>query len=121
MNGKDLIEKLIKEIDDSVSLDAISGGTANRLKHIVYQLDELVNPVEAIVRQGVPQPVQNAGSKHKKYIIFGFDTYYPSGGMDDLLEESCDTIDEARKACSRLYMDNFQIVDRDTLEIIKEL
>lgn len=56
MKEKELIEGLIKEIDDAVALDTISGGTANKLKHIIYQLDEIVNPVEAIVRQGRSLP-----------------------------------------------------------------
>lgn len=60
-------------------------------------------------------------SKPKKYLIFGFLTYYPSGGMEDLLDESFDTIEEAVNFCSNIYRDTFQIVDRDTWKVVKEI
>lgn len=61
--------------------------------------------------------------KYKKYIIFTFDNYYPNGGINDLTGDF-DTIKECRerlmkKANSYSYW-HYQIVDRDTWEIIEE-
>jgi hypothetical protein len=55
----------------------------------------------------------------KKYIIFGYDDYYPSGGLNDILK-SVDSIEEAKKFIDNSFYNNFEIVDRDTWNIIKE-
>ncbi len=59
--------------------------------------------------------------KHKKYIIFTYDRYYPMGGLNDI-HTSVNTIIEARaveqkelKMCS--YVD---IIDRDTWETVND-
>jgi len=63
--------------------------------------------------------------KHKKYIVFAFFDYYPSGGLGDI-KESFDDLEEARKFTTPTYddymgdvlYDNYEIVDRDTWEIV---
>jgi hypothetical protein len=54
--------------------------------------------------------------KYKKYIVFAYEQYYPSGGMGDIVG-SFDTIEEARERGSD--NDYCDIVDRDTWEIIE--
>ena len=58
-----------------------------------------------------------------KYLLFSFYTHYPSGGIEDL-HGSFETIEEAVKEAYRLNEEEvkncYQIVDRDTFEIIKE-
>ena len=58
--------------------------------------------------------------KYKKYILFQFDDYYPSGGLWDI-KGSFDTIEEAKDnwSCRPSY-DQSEIVDRDTWEIVWE-
>lgn len=58
----------------------------------------------------------------KKHLLFAGDHYYPCGGMDDL-KGSFNTIDEAVVEIKRNKWDDvnyhwYQIVDRDTMEII---
>ena len=52
----------------------------------------------------------------KQYLLFTFDTYYPSGGMNDF-SGSFDTVEEARAAVKTDY---YQIVDKHTLEVVEE-
>ena len=54
--------------------------------------------------------------KMKKYLLFTFDRYYPSGGMYDL-SGSFDTVEEARAAVKTDY---YQIVDKHTLEVVEQ-
>lgn len=66
----------------------------------------------------------------KKYILFAYMNYYPSGGMGDQ-HGSFDTVEEAvERFKSQIYRpgmrsldvfdwDEFQIVDRDTWQIVK--
>jgi len=49
----------------------------------------------------------------KKYIVFGFDQYYPIGGLCDT-QGSYDTLDEAIQACKKKEYEFLEIVDRDT-------
>jgi hypothetical protein len=57
----------------------------------------------------------------KKYLLFSYMTYYPAGGMDDLYD-SYDSFEEAfteAKRCINVVgNDCFQIVDKDTLQIL---
>jgi len=55
----------------------------------------------------------------KKYILFGYDHYYPAGGLNDIAG-SFDTLEEAREAAKKDTSDIKEIVDRDTWEVIKE-
>jgi hypothetical protein len=52
--------------------------------------------------------------KDKRFLLFTYLDYYPSGGMSDLME-SFDTIDECKQYISKqenLLMDNYDIYDR---------
>jgi hypothetical protein len=53
----------------------------------------------------------------KKYIVFGYDDYYPSGGMNDIIGQE-DSLEKAIKIGQSKNYENIQIVDRDTWEII---
>lgn len=65
----------------------------------------------------------------KKYVLFAFKNYYPSGGMGDF-HGSFNSIDEAKKRFeSQIWKpgkrgldvfdwDQYQILDRDTWEIV---
>lgn len=55
--------------------------------------------------------------KYKKYIVFGFDNYYPSGGLSDIVR-SHDSIEEARAETKNGDYDSYEIVDRDTWEVV---
>ncbi len=52
----------------------------------------------------------------KRYILFGYDGYYPRGGWNDFIA-SFDTVAEAFDAIRRDY---FQIVDLTTGKIVRE-
>jgi hypothetical protein len=61
----------------------------------------------------------------KKYILFIWSLYYPSGGMKDI-HDSYDTIQECHNAFqtqSNIPEDyrRGQIVDRDTWEVVEKL
>ncbi|WP_286803322.1 MULTISPECIES: hypothetical protein [Sphingobacterium] len=47
----------------------------------------------------------------KRYLLFVYDKYYPSGGLCDL-RESFDTIEEARDAAMKSEYDYKEIYDR---------
>lgn len=49
----------------------------------------------------------------KRYLVFGFDEFYPAGGLYDLLA-TCDTVEEARAYLGR--NDFTQVVDSTTGE-----
>ena len=53
----------------------------------------------------------------KKYIVFGYDNYYPVGGLNDIAG-SFDTLEEAKICAMKNTSDIKEIVDRDTWEII---
>ena len=53
----------------------------------------------------------------KKYILFQFDTYYPSGGIADITAKS-DSLDELKKKAAEDYHDWAYIVDRDTWQTV---
>lgn len=59
----------------------------------------------------------------KKYLVFLYYTYYPCGGIDDF-EDSFDTFEEAEKCVKdrieKDTIDCYQIVDYETLQIIKQ-
>ena len=46
----------------------------------------------------------------KRFLLFGFDTYYPCGGMEDFFGDF-DTLDEAKKFPPRHGRNNYQIFD----------
>jgi hypothetical protein len=52
----------------------------------------------------------------KKYIIFAYDYYYPTGGLGDIKEDA-NTRKEAVKLGKKTDYQNVQIVDRDTWKI----
>lgn len=54
----------------------------------------------------------------KRYLLFLFDSYYPSGGWNDFAS-SHDTIVEALQE-DRSHWDHYQVVDKETGEIIQE-
>lgn len=61
--------------------------------------------------------------KYKKYIVFGYYDYYPSGGLGDI-KNSFNDLNEARDYCEivpkdDVLYDNYNIVDRDTWEEIE--
>ncbi len=58
----------------------------------------------------------------KKYILFAYLNYYPSGGLSDIVGDF-DTLEEAKEEIVRLKgkfcpHDNFDIVDRDTWDYV---
>jgi hypothetical protein len=55
----------------------------------------------------------------KKYVIFGYDHYYPGGGMTDI-QHSTDDHFEVLKHIVNGDSDNYEVVDRDTWEVIWE-
>jgi hypothetical protein len=55
----------------------------------------------------------------KKYIIFGYDSYYPSGGLNDIIGQE-DTLEAAIKVCKRENYNWMQIVNRDDWKICWE-
>ena len=52
----------------------------------------------------------------KKYILFGFDLYYPSGGLNDKLD-SYDSMEELMQSLTYHDYERYQIVDRDSWEV----
>jgi hypothetical protein len=54
--------------------------------------------------------------KYKKYILFCSNTFYPAGGLADIVG-SYDTLEEAK---ANFCCDGGEIVDRDTWEIVSE-
>jgi hypothetical protein len=56
----------------------------------------------------------------KKYLLFGGDTYYPSGGWSDLKGTGDEVIDLIEQvAMSQEIFGWWQIVDITTMEIVK--
>lgn len=55
----------------------------------------------------------------KKYIVFGYDYYYPSGGLQDIIGQA-NSLEEAKSICKKRRRDIFEIVDRDTWKIVWE-
>lgn len=53
----------------------------------------------------------------KRYWLFDYARYYPSGGMFDL-EFTTDSLDEALAKCSNDYYDHNHILDTHTGEIV---
>jgi hypothetical protein len=53
----------------------------------------------------------------KKYVLFQYDAYYPSGGLNDITG-SFDTVEEAKQKAKEDKTDHTIIVDRDTWEIV---
>ena len=54
--------------------------------------------------------------KYKKYILFAFESYYPSGGIGDVVG-SYDTPEDAAEAYRDFdRYDDCEIIDRDTWE-----
>ena len=49
--------------------------------------------------------------KHKRYLLFAYDTYYPSGGLCDLVN-SYDTVQEAVSEANKHASDYKEIYDR---------
>jgi hypothetical protein len=57
----------------------------------------------------------------KRYWLFFWDTYYPSGGMNDFLG-SFDSVEEAKNHLTRekdMVLAHYEILDRDTMEIVE--
>jgi hypothetical protein len=53
--------------------------------------------------------------KPKRYIVFQYEDYYPSGGWGDL-QGSFDTLEEARAFAQENRHDNTDIIDLETGE-----
>ena len=53
----------------------------------------------------------------KKFVLFQYSQYYPSGGMSDI-EGSFDTLQEALDFIKVHWRDFNEVVDRDTWEIV---
>ena len=47
----------------------------------------------------------------KRYLIFGFDTYYPCGAMNDLIT-SVDTVEECKEVIDKSSREYHDIYDR---------
>lgn len=85
----------------------------------IYTREDLIQLLADWLKVNIS--LKPAKSKHRKYLLFGFNTYFPSGGMNDLLVNSYDTLEDAEQACKlNILYDTIQIVDRDTWQIIKE-
>lgn len=58
----------------------------------------------------------------KKYLVFSGERYYPLGGIDDF-DNSFSNMDEAIDYCVKSYLEDygrwFQIVDYNTLKVLK--
>lgn len=54
----------------------------------------------------------------KKYLLFTGDTYYPSGGWDDFVDDF-DSIEEALAYAAKNGRDWFHIVDTEIKRIIR--
>lgn len=54
----------------------------------------------------------------ERYMLFSFDTYYPSGGMSDFIG-SYDTIEAAYANAMRGYTDNYHIYDTVANKIVR--
>ncbi len=56
----------------------------------------------------------------KRYLVFGFDQYYPNGGWNDFIC-STNTLEEARLEVKARTHDNdyFQIVDLETHKVVE--
>ena len=52
-----------------------------------------------------------------RYLVFGFETYYPGGGINDLIAE-CATYNEAVEYVGNNSSDNYEIVDRWTMKVV---
>ena len=50
--------------------------------------------------------------KDKRFLVFGCDSYYPSGGMDDRIA-SFDTIEEACVYASKSKYEHLSFYDRE--------
>jgi len=49
--------------------------------------------------------------KHKRYLVFGFDFYYPQGGIWDVLA-TYDTLEECKRLTRKKICENYQVYDR---------
>ena len=56
--------------------------------------------------------------KYKKYIIVSWNDYEAEGGINDIIG-SCDTIEESEEFLKDYSKDYYEIVERDTLKVIK--
>lgn len=54
----------------------------------------------------------------KKYLLFCYDFYYPTGGMNDLMG-SHDSIAECLNDERIKKYSEYQIIDRDTFKVVK--
>ena len=60
----------------------------------------------------------------KRYLVFAYDNYYPSGGWNDF-RRAFDSLDEARAYAQALYdeypkdCDNVQVIDSTTQQEVK--
>ena len=58
----------------------------------------------------------------KRYLMFGFDTYYPGGGMNDFIFDF-DTVDEMKKEIKKINKNkhwefqNYNAIDTETGKI----
>ena len=55
----------------------------------------------------------------KKYILFGYDQYYPNGGLTDIID-SYDSLAEATSIAKNESCDWWYIIDRDTWKVMLE-
>lgn len=53
----------------------------------------------------------------KRFLLFVFAEYYPSGGFCDCVDDF-DTIDEIKKSLQVNHSDYFQVYDQDTRELV---
>lgn len=60
--------------------------------------------------EDVPQP-------YKRFLVFGFDSYYPGGGQSDVVG-TFDSLDEARARTKRNDCDHFDILDLQKREFV---
>lgn len=69
----------------------------------------------------LPDSIWETPKKYKKYIVFYFEQYYPSGGLNDIVG-SYETLQDAENSLNRgdITYGTHQIVERDTWEIVKE-
>lgn len=63
--------------------------------------------------------MEDQSIKYKRFMVFEYANYYPSGGLSDV-EQSFDTLDEAKEYCEelskppkwRLKCDYYEVFDR---------
>lgn len=95
--------------------------TSTDLKNYIYNHAGAVRNIKAELKQLVLETFgpEVPTHKFKKYILFVWGSHEGAGGLNNI-EDSFDTLEDAVKGMKQYHScgDNFQIVDRDTWEVV---